>query len=125
MSFVRNQEAVYVYALEPAWRERLALPAPGLALLAPGEGLDADSWAANEFAGAALGDARLSARLVESAHHMAQSPMRAITGATHGARALVKGHPDYVRCAVERHRPSAGANPARQTVAPAGSNRSG
>ena len=33
--------------------------------------------------------------------------------------------PDYVRCAVERHRPSAGANPARQTVAPAGSNRSG
>ena len=63
-----------------------------LAPLAPGEGLDADSWAANEFAGAALGDARLSARLVESAHHMAQSPMRAITGATHGARALVKGH---------------------------------
>ena len=33
--------------------------------------------------------------------------------------------PDYVPCAVERHRPSAGANPARQTVAPAGSNRSG
>ena len=31
----------------------------------------------------------------------------------------------HVRCAVERHRPSAGANPARQTVAPAGSNRSG
>ena len=39
-----------------------------------------------------VGDARLSARLVESAHHMAQSPMRAITGATNGARALVKGH---------------------------------
>ena len=88
----QTRKAVYVYALEPAWRERLALPAPGLAPLAPGEGLDADSWAANEFAGAALGDARLSARLVESAHHMAQSPMRAITGATNGARALVKGH---------------------------------
>ena len=81
-----------MYELEPAWRERLALPAPGLAPLAPGEGLDADSWAANEFGGAALGDARLSARLVASAHHMAQCPMRAITGATHGARALVKGH---------------------------------
>ena len=36
-----------------------------------------------------------------------------------------KSLPDYVPCAVERHRPSAGANPARQTVAPAGSNRSG
>ena len=38
---------------------------------------------------------------------------------------IIKNVPDYVPCAVERHRPSAGANPARQTVAPAGSNRSG
>ena len=88
----QTRKAVYLYELEPAWRERLALPAPGLAPRAPGEGLDAESWAANEFAGAPLGDARLSARLVESARHMAQSPMRAITGATHGARAVVKGH---------------------------------
>ena len=87
-----TRKAVYVHELEPAWRERLCVPAPGLAPLAPGEGLDAQSWAANEFAGAPLGDARLSARLVQSAHHMAQSPMRAITGATNGARALVKGH---------------------------------
>ena len=83
-------KAVYVYELEPAWRERLALPAPPP--LAPGDGLDAESWAGNEFAAAALGDARLSARLVESARHMALSPMRAITGATNGARAVVKGH---------------------------------
>ena len=55
-------------------------------------GIDAASWAANEFGGAPLGDARLSARLVESAHHMALSPMRAITGAANGARAVVKGH---------------------------------
>ena len=87
-----TRKAVYVYALEPAWREHLALPAPGGAPLAPGEGLDARRWAANEFGGAPLGDARLSARLVESAHHMAQSPMRAITGATNGTRAVVKGH---------------------------------
>ena len=60
--------------------------------LAPGEGLDAGSWATIEFAAAPLGDARLSARLVESAHHMAQSPMRAIIGAANGARAVVKGH---------------------------------
>ena len=87
-----TRKAVYVYELEPAWRERLDVPAPGLARLAPGEGLDARSWAGNEFGGAPLGDARLSARLVQSAHHMALWPMRAITGATNGARAMVKGH---------------------------------
>ena len=53
---------------------------------------DAASWAGHEFGGARLGDARLSARLVQSAQHMAESPMRAITGAANGARALVKGH---------------------------------
>ena len=47
-----TRKAVYMYALEPAWR----------------------------------------ARLVQSAQHMAQCPQRAITGATNGARALVKGH---------------------------------
>ena len=87
-----TRKAVYVYALEPAWRARLAVPVPGIAPLAAGDGLDAGSWADHEFGGAPLGDARLSARLVQSAQHMAQSPMRAITGATNGARALVKGH---------------------------------
>ena len=88
-----TRKAVYVYALEPAWRARLAAPVPGIAPLAAGDdGLDAGSWADHEFGGAPLGDARLSARLVQSAQHMAQSPMRAITGATHGARAMVKGH---------------------------------
>ena len=87
-----TRKAVYMYALEPAWRARLAAPAPGVAPLAVGDGLDAGSWAGHEFGGAPLGDARLSARLVRSAQHMAESPMRAITGAAHGARALVKGH---------------------------------
>ena len=87
-----TRKAVYMYALEPGWRARLASPAPGVAPLAVGDGLDAESWAGHEFGGARLGDARLSARLVLSAEQMAQSPMRAITGATNGVRALVKGH---------------------------------
>ena len=87
-----TRKAVYMYALEPAWRARLAAPAPSVAPLAAGEGLDAESWAGHEFGGAPLGDARLSARLVRSAQQMAESPMRAITGAAQGARALVKGH---------------------------------
>ena len=80
------------YALELAWRTRLAVPAPVVAPLAVGDGLDAAVWAEHEFGGARLGDARLSARLVHSAQQMAESPMRAITGAAHGARAMVKGH---------------------------------
>ena len=87
-----TRKAVYMYALEPAWRERLAVPAPVLVPLAPGDGLDAESWAQNEFGGAPLGDARLSARLVASARLLAQAPLRAITGAAKGVRALVKGH---------------------------------
>lgn len=78
--------------MEPAWRARLAAPVAGIAPLAAGDGLDAASWAGHEFGGAWLGDARLSARLVQSAQQMAESPMRAITGAANGARALVKGH---------------------------------
>ena len=77
-----------MYELEPAGRARLAAPAAGVAPLAVGDGLDAGAWASHEFGGAPLGDARLSARLVQSAQHMAQCPMRAING----ARALVKGH---------------------------------
>ena len=87
-----TRKAVYMYALEPAWRARLAAPAPRIAPLAAGDGLDAASWAGHEFGGARLGDTRLSARLVQSAQQMAESPMRAITGAANGARALVKGH---------------------------------
>ena len=85
-------KAVYMYALEPAWRDTLQAPAPGVSPLAVGDGLDAASWAGHEFGGARLGDARLSARLVLSAEQMAESPMRAITGAANGVRALVKGH---------------------------------
>ena len=89
---LETRKAVYMYALEPSWRTRLAAPAAVVAPLAVGDGLDAAVWADHEFGRARLGDARLSARLVQSAQQMAESPMRAITGAAHGARALVKGH---------------------------------
>ena len=87
-----TRKAVYMYALEPGARARLASPPPDVSPLAVGDGLDAESWAGHEFGGARLGDARRSARLVLSAQQMAESPMRAITGAANGLRALVKGH---------------------------------
>ena len=91
-ALAETRKAVYMYALEAAWRERLAVPPPALVALAPGDGLEAESWAQNEFGGAPLGDVRLSARLVASARLLAQAPLRAITGAAKGVRALVKGH---------------------------------
>ena len=87
-----TRKAVYMYVLEPAWRDTLAAPAPGVVPLGVGDGLDAASWAGHEFGGARLGDARLSARLVLSARQMGESPMRAMPGAANGTRALVKGH---------------------------------
>ena len=87
-----TRKAVYMYALEPGWRDLLSMSAPGVTPLEVGDGLDAGSWAENEFGGARLGDARLSARLVLSAEQMGESPTRAITGAANGSRAAVKGH---------------------------------
>ena len=87
-----TRKGVYLYALEPAWRDTLQAPTPGVVPLWVGDGLDAASWADHEFGGARLGDARLSARLVLSAHLLGESPQRAMPGAANGTRASVKGH---------------------------------
>ena len=46
-----TRKAVYMYALEPGWRDILQAPVPGVAPLAVGDGLDAASWAGHEFGG--------------------------------------------------------------------------
>ena len=55
-----------------------------------------ESWAEQEFGGAPLGDARLSARLVTCARHQAEAPMRAFTGAAKGDRALIKAYYRFI-----------------------------
>ena len=87
-----TRKAVYMYALEPAWRDTLQAPAPGVLPLAGRRRAGRRVLGGPRVRGARLGDARLSARLVLSAEQMAESPMRAITGAANGVRALVKGH---------------------------------
>ena len=52
------------------------------------------SWAEQEFGGALLGDARLSARLVTCARHQAEAP--AFTGAAKGDRALIKAYYRFI-----------------------------
>ena len=85
-------KSVYMYALHSHWRRRLGVagvdPAP---CLHPGEGLGADTWAHNEFGGAALGDKRLTARLVRSAALLAEYPGRKINANANSDAAAVDG----------------------------------
>jgi hypothetical protein len=92
---------IYVYPLEPDFRVQLGLPADGgRGPRGPAAGLEADTWAVQEFGGARLGDARLSRRLVRSAAAQAAQPGRAFAGVAQGDGAAMKGyyrlidHPD-------------------------------
>ena len=85
-------KAVYMYELDARWRDRLRVPEPRLEPLEVGAGLDRENWAEQEFGGAPLGDARLSARLATCARCQAEAPMRAFTAAARGNRALIKAY---------------------------------
>ena len=79
----KTVKTVFMRALERSWRRQLGVPpvdhAPSLE---PGEGLNAQDWAANEFGGAPLGDQRLSARLVKSAGLLAAYPGQKINASS-------------------------------------------
>ncbi len=102
--FTQREETIkdiYVYALEPEFRARLGLAeGAGLGPLAPAQGVEAESWAEEEFGGAPLGDARLSRRLVNIVESKAQEPGRAFSGVAQGDWPAVKAyyrlidHPD-------------------------------
>jgi hypothetical protein len=88
-----SRKAIYVYPLERDFRRRMGLsPGAGLGALGPAEGLEAPQWAAHEFGGAPLGDARLSRRLVEVAAAKAEVPDRAFSGVAKGDWAAVKAY---------------------------------
>ena len=74
-SSAKTVKAIYMYPLQADFRARMGVPEPvGLMALEPGEGLDGDAWASQEFGGAVLGDERLSERLVDSARMQAAQP---------------------------------------------------
>lgn len=84
---------IYLYPLEKDFRARLGLSGnAGLGPLTPMEGVAEASWAEKEFGGAALGDARLSKRLVSIAAAKAQKPSRAFTGVAKGDWPAVKAY---------------------------------
>jgi len=84
---------IYVWVVADNFRSRLGLPAgAGLGPLPLGVGLEADTWAQQEFGSAPLGDQRLVKRLMQSAAELAENPMASFPGAAGGDRALVKGY---------------------------------
>ena len=88
----KTVKTVFMYELERSWRRRLGVaPVEHAPALAPGAGLTADAWAANEFGGAPLGDRRLSARLVKSAGLLAAYPGQKINAAPDADNTAVTG----------------------------------
>jgi Domain of unknown function (DUF4338)/Transposase DNA-binding/Transposase DDE domain len=89
----KSIKTIYVYELESDLRTRLGVAAPaGLVALEIAEGLDGEEWAANEFAGANLGDRRLNERLGEFARTLGKMPGRAFCGAAQGDKAAIKAY---------------------------------
>ena len=92
---------IYVYPLEQDFRIRMGLAADaGASVLGVSDGLESSGWAAKEFGGAELGDARLSQRLVEIARMKGEQPGSGFADVAGGDWAATKGyyrlidHPD-------------------------------
>lgn len=93
----KTVKAIYVYPLQANWRARMGVPEPvGLVALQPGQGLDGDAWASQEFGGAVLGDERLSERLVDSAQMQAAQPGQAFSAVAKGDWPATKGYYRFI-----------------------------
>ena len=93
----KTVKAIYVYPLEADFRARMGVPEPvGLIALEPGQGLDGDAWASQEFGGAVLGDERLSQRLVDSARMQAAQPGQAFCAVAKGDWPATKGYYRFI-----------------------------
>ena len=88
-----SRKTIFLYPLVPDFRQRLGLSEnAGLGALTMADGLDDAQWAAHEFGGAPLGDARLSRRLVDIAQVKAEAPGSAFAGAVNGDWAKTKAY---------------------------------
>jgi len=84
---------IYVRVLDRGFRAYLGLAEPQPpAPLAPGEGLESDSWARNEFGTAELGDRRLTRRLVSIAQAKGETPGASFLETVKGQPAAIAGY---------------------------------
>ena len=90
-------KSIYVYPFRDDFRIQMGLsPNAGQGALAPADGLESDVWAQNEFGGTALGDERLSKRLVKVAEAKAKVPDRAFSGVAKGDWPAVKAYYRFI-----------------------------
>ena len=86
----KTVKRVFMYELARDWRRKLGVPWVNHApVLEPGEGLNTEDWATNEFGGAPLGDTRLSARLVKSVGLLASYPGQKINASSASDRTAI------------------------------------
>lgn len=88
---------IYVYPLAEDFRLKLGLEEnAGLGKLTIAESINGENWAEKEFAGAPLGDKRLSKRLVEIGLDKAENPGSSYSGATQGDWPKVKAYYRFI-----------------------------
>ena len=89
----RSRKKVFVYELQPDWRKRLGVAHVELRpRLEVGAGLCSNTWAAQEFGAAELGDVRRSARLVKSALLVAKAMGKPVTASPEHSPAEVRAY---------------------------------
>lgn len=88
---------IYVYPLVEDFRLKLGLEEnAGLGKLTVTESINGDNWAEKEFAGAPLGDKRLSKRLVEIGLDKAENPGSSYSGGIQGDWPKVKAYYRFI-----------------------------
>jgi len=88
---------IYVYPLDHDFRIKMKLPEnSGLGALELQCGIDGEQWAQNEFGDAALGDQRLSNRLVDIGRKQGANPGCSYSGAAGGNWPEVKGYYRFI-----------------------------
>ena len=99
----RTKKAVFVYDLDRRWRKHLGVAhVDAYPKLEAGAGLDAETWAAQEFGDAQLGDKRRTSRLVNSVTILARAPGESITATMKSDRAAIRGYYRFIEKANER-----------------------
>jgi hypothetical protein len=84
---------IYVRVLDRGFRAHMGLAEPQPPTpLAPGEGLESESWASNEFGAAELGDRRLTRRLVSIAQAKGTTPGASFLETVKGQPAALAGY---------------------------------
>lgn len=88
----KSIKAVYLHPIVSDLRKRVGVKPPVVAAMEPGSGLDRAGWAEQEFGDCALGDARLTRRVVKIVGDQATKPGASYSEACGGDRDALNGY---------------------------------